>query len=54
MLLLSKSYSTRDLDLLLSLSVFPDSIKCFSRKACLSTKCIAKLVVESKLLIQII
>ncbi len=55
MLLVSKFYSTCDLDLLISLSVFPDSINCFSsRKAPLSTKCIAKLIVESKHLIQII
>ncbi len=54
MLLVSKYYSTRDLDLLVSLSVFPNLINCFSRKARLSTKCIAKLIVESKLLIQII
>ncbi len=54
MLLVSKYYSPCDLDLLISLSVFPDSFNCFSLKARLSTKCIAKLIVESKLLIWII
>jgi hypothetical protein len=54
MLLVSNYYSTCDLDLLVSLSIFPDPIDCFSRKASLSTKGTAKLVVESKLLIQII
>ncbi len=54
MLLVSKYYSTRDSNLLISLSIFPDSSNCFSRKARMSTKCIAKLIVESKLLIRII
>jgi hypothetical protein len=54
MFLVSKYYSTCDLDLLISLSIFPDSINYFSRKASLSTKFIAKLIVESKLLVQII
>ncbi len=54
MLLVSKYYSTRDLDLPISLSVFPDSINCFRRKARLSAKCIVKLIIENKLLIWII
>ncbi len=54
MLLVSKYYSTRDSDLLVSLSVVPDPIDCFSRKASLSTKDTAKLGIESKLSIQII
>jgi hypothetical protein len=54
MLLVSKYYPTRDSDPLVSLSIFPDSIDCFSRKASLSTKGTVKLVVESKLLIRII
>jgi hypothetical protein len=49
MLLVSKYYSPRDSDLLVSLSVFPDPIDCCSRKASLSTKGTAKLVVENKL-----
>jgi hypothetical protein len=54
MLLVSKYYSTPDSDPFISLSVFPDPIDCFSRKASLSTKGTAKIVIESKLLIRII
>jgi hypothetical protein len=50
MLLVSKYYSTRDLDLLVSLGILPDSIDRFSGKASLSAKCVAKFIVESKFL----
>ncbi len=50
MLLVSKYYSTRDLDLLVSLGILPDLIDHFSGKASLSAKCVAKFVVESKFL----
>jgi hypothetical protein len=50
MLLVSKYYSTYDLDLLIPLSIFPDSIDGFSRKTSLSSKCFAKFVIESELL----
>ncbi len=49
-LLESKYYSTRDSDLLVSRGILPDSINRFSGMASLSTKCVAKFVVESKFL----
>jgi cellulose biosynthesis protein BcsQ len=39
-LLVSKYYSTRDSDLLVSRGILPDSINRFSGKASLSTKCV--------------
>ncbi len=54
MWLVSRYYSTHDSDLLVSLSIIPDSIDGFSRKTSLSAKCIAKFVIESKLLRRII
>ncbi len=50
MLLVSRYYTTHDSDLLISLSIFPDSIDGFGRKTSLSAKCIAKFVIESELL----
>jgi hypothetical protein len=43
-------YNTHDSDLLVSLSILPNSVNSFSRKTSLSAKSIAKLNVESKLL----
>jgi hypothetical protein len=43
-------YNTRDSDLLISLSILPNSVNSFSGKTSLSAKIIAKLIVESKLL----
>ena len=44
MLLVSKCYPTRDLDLLVSLGILPDSIDCFGRKASLSAVLNSQLV----------
>ncbi len=45
-MLISLYYSTRDLDLLVSLSVLLNVIDSFSREPGLSAKCILKFVVE--------
>ena len=47
--LVSLYYSTRDSDLLVSLSIFPNAIHSFGGKSSLSTKSVSKLVVEGKL-----
>ncbi len=49
-LLVSKYYSTRDSDLLVSLGILPDLIGRFGGKASLSAKCVAKFVIKSEFL----
>jgi hypothetical protein len=49
-LLVSMYYSTRDLDLLISLGILPNPVNCISRKTSLCAKGILKLIIESKLL----
>ncbi len=47
MMLVSLYYSTRDSDLLVSLSIFPNAIDSFGGESGLSAECVTKLVVES-------
>jgi hypothetical protein len=49
-MLISLYYSTRDLDLLVSLSILPDAINDLSRESSLSAKCVPKFVIECNFL----
>ncbi len=46
-MLVSLYYSTRDLDLLVSLSILPNAINSLGRESGLSAECITKYVIES-------